>query len=236
MERLKSGAEKLGIHLTPQQIEQFETYYRELIDWNKRINLTRITDYEEVQLKHFLDSLTVANVCNLNNQNVIDIGTGAGLPGIALKIAFPDFTLALLEATIKKTKFLEYIIDKLGLNDISIIADRAETAAHNVKYREIFDVVISRAVASLPALVELTLPFCKIGGTCIYLKKGDIEEEVKQANKAIDVIGGKLKAVKEVEIEDLPDNRWLVIIEKIKPTAAQYPRRPGIPEKSPIIS
>lgn len=235
MEKLKSGAEKLGIHLTPPQIEQFETYYRELIDWNKRINLTRITDYEEVQLKHFLDSLTVAQACNFIKCKVIDIGTGAGLPGIALKIAFSDFKLTLLEATIKKTQFMEFIINKLGLSDVAIIADRAETAAHDTKYRENFDVVLSRAVATLPALVELTLPFCKIDGTCIYLKKGDIEKEVKQATKAIEVMGGKLKELKKVTIEELPDNRWLVAIDKIEPTPTQYPRRPGMPEKRPLI-
>jgi 16S rRNA (guanine527-N7)-methyltransferase len=236
MEKLKSGAEKLGIHLTPQQIEQFETYYRDLIDWNRRINLTRITDYDEVQLKHFLDSLTAAEICDFKNQNVIDVGTGAGLPGIALKITFPTIKLTLLEATIKKTKFLEYIVDKLGLSDVSIIADRAETTAHNLKYREKFDVVLSRAVAALPALVELTLPFCVIGGICIFLKKGDIREEVDQATKAIEIMGGKLKEVRKIGLDVLPDNRWLVLIEKVKTTPAQYPRRPGMPGKRPLIS
>jgi 16S rRNA (guanine527-N7)-methyltransferase len=236
MEKLMSGAAALGISLTSHQVEQYETYYRDLVDWNQRINLTSITDYEEVQLKHFLDSLTVSEAISFNNQNVIDVGTGAGFPGIALKIAFPDIKLTLLEATVKKTKFLEYIVSKLGLTDVTIIADRAETAAHDIQYREQFDVVLSRAVAALSTLVELTLPFCKVGGICVALKKGDIQDELKKATKAIEVVGGQLKEVKAVDSDELNDNRWLVIIEKTKAAPAQYPRRPGMPEKRPLIS
>ncbi len=238
MEKLKSAAEKLGIHLTPLQLEQFEVYYRELIDWNKRINLTSITDYEDVQVKHFLDSLTVASTIDLKERDlrVIDVGTGAGLPGVPLKIVFPDLKLTLMEATMKKTKFLEQLTRNLGLKGVEVISGRAETVAHDIKYREKFDVIVSRAVAALPALVELTLPFCKIGGCCVAQKKGDVREEVERAKKAIIVMGGSLKEIKSVEINELNDNRCLVMIDKVKSTPVEYPRRPGMPEKRPLIS
>jgi 16S rRNA (guanine527-N7)-methyltransferase len=240
MEKLKSGAKRLGIYLTPLQIEQFEVYYHELIDWNKRINLTSITGYEDAQVKHFLDSLTVAAALNFSDGGkglkLIDVGTGAGLPGIPLKIASPDIKLTLVEATVKKTRFLEHVIAKLGLKDVEIVASRAETVAHEDRYRERFDVVISRAVAVLSALAELMLPFCNIGGRCIVQKKGDIGGEVEQAKKAITIMGGRLREVKPVELKEFDDKRWLVIIDKIKSTPAAYPRRPGMPEKRPIIS
>jgi 16S rRNA (guanine527-N7)-methyltransferase len=240
MEILKDGALKLGINLSQRQIEQFRIYYRELINWNKRINLTRITDSEEVQRKHFLDSLTVAPAMKRpvkdSSLNVIDIGTGAGLPGIPLKIALPDISLTLLEATIKKTKFLKYIIKQLELNNVEIVSDRAEEAGHSPRYREKFDVVVSRAVASLPVLAELTLPFCTMGGRVIAQKKGDIKAEVKNSEKVIGLMGGVLVEVKPVVLEGLNDDRRLVIIDKIKPSPAEYPRRPGMPGKRPIVS
>jgi 16S rRNA (guanine527-N7)-methyltransferase len=238
MEKLKQAAEKLGIFLTSFQLGQFETYYHELTDWNKRINLTGITDYEEVQIKHFLDSLTVAAaVRNIKKKlKIADIGTGAGLPGIPLKIVFQDIELTLIEATVKKARFLEQLTTRLYLKNVGIIADRAESTAHDGRYREKFDIVVSRAVASLPALVELMLPFCSIGGWCIIQKKGYITEEVEKSEKAIKVMGGDLREIKRVELEELSDDRWLIIIDKLLPTPPNYPRRPGMPEKRPIIS
>lgn len=236
MEKLKSGAAKLGISLSPIQVAQFEIFYRELIDWNKRINLTSITGYEEVQLKHFLDSLTLAAACDFKKTiTVIDVGTGAGLPGIPLKIAYPDIKLTLLEATIKKTKFLENVVSKLGLNNVEIIASRAETVGQDKQYRETFDIVLSRAVAALPALAELMLPLCKIEGTCIAQKKGEITHEVELAGKAIELLGGKLREIKPINLDELKDHRQLVIIDKVRATPEAYPRRPGMPEKRPII-
>jgi len=239
MKKLEFGAKKLGIELSPQQLEQFQVYYQELIDWNRRLNLTRITDYEEVQTKHFLDSLTV--VLALPQKigrvgfRVIDVGTGAGIPGIPLKILIPDIKLVLLDATAKKATFLHHIRDKLGLDNVEIIAGRAEALAHEAQYREKFELVLSRAVASLSALVELTLPFCAVGGSFIAQKKGEIDAEVSQAGRAISLMGGSLREVKKIDLEEFTDKRWLVIIDKVSPTPEQYPRRPGIPVKRPLL-
>ena len=239
MEKLKSGAEKLGIYLNPEQLDKFERYYHELIDWNKKINLTRITNYEEVQAKHFLDSLTVTLAIKLDDGGrglrVIDVGTGAGLPGIPLKIVFPNIHLTLLEATSKKAKFLKHFVGRLGLDKVEIAIGRAEEIAHDSQYREKFDVVLSRAVVSLPALVELMLPFSAVGGCCVAQKKGDIEREVEQSLKAMEVMGGRLRGIKRVELEELNDKRSLVIIDKVKFTPAEYPRRAGMPAKRPIL-
>ncbi len=240
MEKLQNGAQKLGLHITTGQLEQFEIYYQELVDWNQRMNLTSITEYEDVQVKHFLDSLTIITAINSLNKGqrlrVIDVGTGAGLPGIPLKIMLSDIGMVLLEATAKKTKFLHHIVDRLGLDNVEIAVGRAEETAHRSEYREKFDLVLSRAVASLPALVEMTLPFCAVGGSFIAQKKGDIEREIEQSRKAISVMGGGLREVKSIELEEPNDKRCLIVIDKIKPSPAEYPRRPGIPAKRPIIS
>ena len=238
MEKLNAGAQKLGLELSPRQLEQFNIYYQELIDWNKRMNLTTITDYEEVQIKHFLDSLTVTLAWQQPISDphfyVIDVGTGAGIPGIPLKILFPNIKLVLLEATAKKATFLHHLNHKLGLDNVEIVVGRAEEVAHEPQYREKFDVVLSRAVAPLPTLVELTLPFCTIGGSFIAQKKGGIDLEIGRADKAISLLGGKLREVKRVELEEFTDERQLIIIDKVSPTPELYPRHPGIPAKRPL--
>lgn len=239
MERLDSGATKLGLKLSPRQLEQFHIYYQELVDWNKRVNLTRITDYEEVQIKHFLDSLTVTLALKQpiggKGLCLIDVGAGAGFPGIPLKILLPAIKLVLLEATAKKTAFLQHLKHKLGLDDVEIVVGRAEDVAHEAQYREKFDIVLSRAVAPLPTLAELTLPFCAVGGSFIAQKKGTIDLEISQAAKAISLLGGNLREVKRVDLEEFTDERWLITIDKVLPTPQPYPRRPGIPAKRPIL-
>ena len=238
MEKLILGAKRLGLSLNSRQVERFSIYHQELIDWNRRLNLTAITDYEEVQIKHFLDSLTVVlalkQPINTGGLSVIDVGTGAGVPGLPLKIAFPDIRLVLLDATAKKATFLQHLKEKLGLDNVEIMVGRAEEVAHLDDYREKFDIVLSRAVARLPTLVELTLPFCKIGGSFIAQKKGRIEPETQQATRAIDTLGGRLREMKRVKLDELSDERWLIIIEKVSATPIQYPRRAGVPAKRPI--
>ncbi len=239
MQYLESAINNLGLELNPLGLEQFHTYYKELIEWNQRVNLTSITDFKEVQIKHFLDSLTIVlafkQPLDINKLNIIDIGTGAGFPGLPVKIASPDFNLTLLEATTKKVAFLKHLVQKLGLDGIEIIAGRSEEIAHKAHYRKRFDIVVSRSVASLPTLAELTLPFCCVNGKVILQKKGNIESELKQAAKAIETLGGNQPSLKKIELPIFTDNRYLVIIEKISPTPTKYPRRPGMPAKRPIL-
>jgi len=237
---LAESATRLGIHLSPVQIEQFETFYRLLADWNQRINLTSVIDYEEVQVKHFLDSLTIVLTVKdaLNDSrtalDVIDVGAGAGLPGIPLKLVLPRSRLVLLDSVGKKTGFLRELIRRLALDRVEVVTARAEDAAHQSPYREKFNLVLARALARLPVAAELTLPFCRHGGVTVHQKKGNIASELKESEAAIRVLGGKLREVVPIGLDELSDNRCLVVIEKISPTPEKYPRRAGIPQKRPL--
>lgn len=239
MDKLAAGVAGLGLKLTDEQLGQFETFYHELVDWNQKFNLTAITAYDEVQIKHFLDSLSVVlalpHVSPPQGYRAIDIGSGAGLPGIPLKITFPGIKLALLEATRKKAGFLEHVRTTLGLKDVEVVAQRAEETAHLAAYREKFDLALVRAVAALPALVEISLPFLRVGGRLIAQKKGDIGDEVASAKTAVKLLGGNLIEVKPIEIPELTDNRFLVVIDKVSPSPKIYPRRPGLPAKQPLL-
>jgi 16S rRNA (guanine527-N7)-methyltransferase len=239
MKELITGAVKLGIKLNSRQVRQFGLYYHELIDWNQKMNLTAITDCSSVQVKHFLDSLTITLALPEEETarpdfNIVDVGTGAGFPGVPLKILFSQPRLVLIEPTTKKTAFLHHIIRKLELKNVEVLNARAEEAAHLPLYREQFALVLSRAVALLPTLVELTLPFCQVGGRFIAQKKGEFDQEVDKAKQAIIALGGKLDQIKKIELDELTDARYLVIIDKIYSTPSKYPRRPGLPRRRPI--
>jgi len=240
MEKLIAGAKKIGLKLSLKQLEQFHLYYQELIDWNQRMNLTAITSYDNVQIKHFLDSLTITLAfkppITTTDLHIIDIGTGAGLPGLPLKILFPEVKMVLLEATTKKTVFLHHLCTRLKLDNVEILTGRAEEIAHLAQYREKFNIVLARGVAPLPVLVELTLPFCAVGGSLIAQKKGATALEISRADKAIELMGGKLLEVRVINLEEFPDKRRLIIIDKVSPTSQQYPRRPGIPAKRPLVN
>jgi 16S rRNA (guanine527-N7)-methyltransferase len=238
METLVEGARELRLPLTEHQLQQFQTYYEQLVEWNRRVNLTGITDYEEVQVKHFVDSLSVvlaiegANWAD-GNFALLDIGTGAGMPGIPLKLVYPRAKLVLLDSIAKKTAFLRHIVVELGLDGVEILTQRAEELGHLPDYRERFDLVVCRAVSQLDTVAELTLPFCRIGGLAVIPKKDGIEGELTQANAAIGILGAKISTVREVTIKGL-EQHLLVVLEKTSMTPPAYPRRPGIPTKRPL--
>ncbi|MFQ5987885.1 MAG: 16S rRNA (guanine(527)-N(7))-methyltransferase RsmG [Dehalococcoidia bacterium] len=235
MERLIAGAKRLGLSLTSEQVGKFEVYYEELIRWNRRVNLTAIVDYEEVQAKHFLDSLTIALALKMPPSfRLLDVGSGAGVPGVPLKILFSNISLTLLDSVHKKTDFLDHLVARLGLEGVEVLTGRAEDLAREGRYREQFDLVLSRGVAQLASLVELALPFCTLGGSFIAQKKGEIEREIEEAMGAIDILGGRLREVKRVELEELGEERSLVIIDKLIATPNGYPRRAGIPSRRPL--
>ena len=227
--------EKIGITLNEQQKQQFDKYYEMLVEWNKVMNLTGITEYDEVNLKHFTDSLTIARTQEMQKvQSVIDIGTGAGFPGIPLKIAFPHLKVVLLDSLNKRIKFLDAVIEELGLENISTIHGRAEDFAKKKEYREQFDICISRAVADLSVLSELCLPLVREGGYFLSYKGPNYEEELAGAKKAIRTVGGKTSRIESIGSTDTEFNHNIIFIEKIKNTPAQYPRKAGTPSKNPI--
>ena len=233
----RQGLAKLGLTLSDYQIRQFKIYQRELEAWNRRFNLTRITGRHQVQTLHFLDSLTAVLALPLETMaggTVIDVATGAGFPGIPLKIALPELRLTLVDSVGKKATFLQHILDSLHLPDVQILQDRAETLAHASVFRETFDVALARGLAPLRVLAELTIPFCKPGGIVAAHKKGDISQELEAAQNAITTLGGRLANIHPINVSGLEDNRVLVVLQKISLTPARYPRRPGIPKKRPL--
>jgi 16S rRNA (guanine527-N7)-methyltransferase len=242
MQRLIEGAKALGLHLTARQQAAFQIYYEELVAWNQKFNLTAITDYEQVQIRHFLDSLScllaqeAQLVLNRPQAHVIDVGSGAGFPGIPLKLVCPAMRLTLLEATGKKVTFLEHLVDRLGLRGVEAIKARAEELAHDPAYREQYDLALARAVAELPTVVEYTLPFCKVGGWVIAQKGEAGAAEAWKAGNSIAVLGGELRRVMPLHLPGLPEDRSLVIVHKVSPTPGAYPRRPGIPSKRPLLN
>lgn len=250
----KSDLKEIGVELNEVQHQQLHRYYEILVEWNEFMNLTGITEYDEVTQKHFVDSLVLMlplcgkdmsihkngleHFYKLMNQadiHLIDVGTGAGFPGLPLKIAYPDMKVVLLDSLNKRIKFLEEVISQLNLKDVDAVHGRAEEAARNKIYREQFDISVSRAVANLASLVEYNLPFVKVGGYFVAYKSGNVDEELEGAKKAISCLGGITDAVYRFHLPNSDIERTLILIRKIKNTSGKYPRKAGLPTKEPIM-
>lgn len=237
MNRLKILAGQLDIQLSDEQLEQFQIYYDMLIEKNKVMNLTAITQLDEFITKHFLDSIALASVYqNIKEDElkIIDLGTGAGFPGIPLKIAFPQLKITLMDSLNKRIVFLQSVIEKLQLSGIEAIHGRAEEMAKKKEFREKYDLCVSRAVSNLSTLSEYCLPFVRIDGKFISYKASEIEEELESSRKAIKLLGGKLSTVNKITLPESDIERSFVLIDKIEKTSKTYPRKPGTAAKEPI--
>lgn len=229
VQRLK----EFNIKINDEQIKKFMNYMNLLLEWNEKINLTAITQPEEVKLKHFVDSLTVLKYIN-DDDKVIDIGTGAGFPGIPLKIMNENTKITLLDSLNKRINFLNIVIETLNLRNIQAIHGRAEEIARNKLYREKYDVAVSRAVANLSTLTEYMLPFVKVGGKCICMKGANVNEELERAQNAIKELGGEIERVDNFYLSDNDNERNIIVIKKVKETNPKYPRKAGTPSKEPL--
>lgn len=226
---------ELDIRYTNEMLEQFQKYYDILIEWNKVMNLTGITEYDEVISKHFIDSLSIVKAIDMNQiSNLIDIGTGAGFPGIPIKIVFPHVKVTLLDSLNKRVKFLDAVIEEVEIKDINAVHGRAEELAKQKNYREKYELCVSRAVANLASLSEYCLPFVNVGGNFISYKSGDIEDELNTSKNAIKILGGKIIEVNKFQLPATDITRSLIIVNKIKKTDSKFPRRAGIPTKEPL--
>ena len=232
---LVDACAQMGIELSAEQTKQFLEYKDLLLEWNEKMNLTAITEDREVILKHFADSLTLLPYVKVQGKSVIDVGTGAGFPGIPIKIAVPEVKLTLLDSLNKRIKFLEEVCNKLGLKGVDCIHSRAEDGGRNKALREKFDICVSRAVANLSVLSEYDLPFVKAGGQLIALKGPAGYEEAEDAKKAIKLLGGEISDIKEIELPYTDIKHTIIFINKIKQTPTKYPRKAGTITKDPII-
>lgn len=227
--------EEKGISLSETQMKQFEIYFRELIEWNNKINLTAITDEEDVYLKHFYDSISATFFQDFTKPlNIVDVGAGAGFPSIPIKICFPDLKITIVDSLNKRISFLQHLVSILGLKNVSLFHDRAETFAKNKQHREKYDLVIARAVARMPVLAELCLPLAKVGGVFLAMKGPEVVNEIVDGKKAITTLGGEVVKVENLQLPFEESERHFVFIEKIKKTPNSYPRKPGTPNKQPL--
>ena len=247
MELLRQGAHELGIELSQAQLQAFVIYYRELLAWNSRFNLTAITESREVQTRHFLDSLTCllamaprradgARDVSAVAGRAVDVGAGPGFPGLPLKIVCPSLEVVLVDSVGKKTKFLEHMVATLGLAGVTVVTARAEDLAHAPAHRDAYDYAVARALAPLPVLLEYCLPFLRLGGLLIAPKKGELAAEIAAAGPALRVLGGRWREPLAVPSSLLSDGRVLILVDKVAPTPRLYPRRAGVPAKNPIHS
>ena len=230
LKELKNKSEQININLENEQIKKFYEYMNLLIEWNEKFNLTAIVEPKEIILKHFIDSLTIEKYIN-EGEKVIDVGTGAGFPGIPLSIYKPKINITLLDSLNKRIIFLQEVIEKLEMKNIEAVHGRAEEFAKN--RREMFDIATSRAVAPLNILLEYLLPFVKIGGTCLCMKGSNIDE-VDDAKNALEVLGGKIKKIETIKLPESDIVRNIIIVRKVKNTPVKYPRKAGIPAKQPL--
>lgn len=228
---------KIGIDLSDEQMTQFKIYYELLVEWNQKINLTAITELEEVYLKHFYDSITLATTLDLGKEyySLCDVGAGAGFPSIPIKIVYPNLKISIVDSLNKRIKFLTLLCDELKLENVNLYHDRAETFGQNKAHRETYDFVTARAVARLNVLSELCIPLVKKNGQFLALKAAKSEEEVQESKKAIATLGGKLADEIEISLPFSEDKRYIVVIDKKKETPNKYPRKPGTPNKKPLI-
>lgn len=237
--KLEYFIEKLsdhGIALSERQINQFDIYYQTLIEWNKKMNLTAITERDEVYLKHFYDSITASFYLDLTKPlTICDVGAGAGFPSIPLKICFPHLKVTIVDSLKKRITFLNHLASELGLTDVTFYHDRAELFARNKNFRQQFDLVTARAVAKMSVLTELCLPLVKLNGKFIALKGPNAETELNEADRAIKLLGGQLENLFTINLPDDQGERNIIIVNKTKPTPKTYPRKPGTPNKSPIV-
>lgn len=226
---------QIKVSLNEKQKNNFYIYMQLLLEWNEKINLTAITEPNEIILKHFIDSITINKYIEKDNSMILDIGTGAGFPGIPLKIIGEEYNLILVDSLQKRINFLEKVVEELELKNIHCVHSRAEELARKHEYREQNDIVVSRAVARLNTLLEYMLPFTKVGGKCICMKSIKAKEELEEAKNAIEVLGGCLEKVENILLPDSNIERSIIIIKKVKNTPKQYPRKAGTPSKQPII-
>ena len=237
MDFFMNDLDEIGLQLSDKQINSYFTYYETLIEWNQYMNLTAITDLQEVFKIHFIDSLTLVKAINLEDGiSLIDIGCGAGFPGLALKIAFPSLKITLLDSLNKRIQFLNVVIDKLGLSEVKTLHGRAEDYARPDKLREQYDLSVSRAVANLSALSEYCLPYVKPGGKFIAYKSEKLSEEIMDAKGAIELLGGRIEKTIDFLLPGTDINRSLLVIDKVKKTPGKYPRKAGYPAKEPLKS
>lgn len=233
IDEIKCYSKEISIELSEEQIEKFYSYMKLLLEWNEKINLTAITDEKEIILKHFIDSLTINKYID-SGDRIVDVGTGAGFPGIPLKILREDVEIVLVDSLNKRINFLNEVIEKLKLTNIRTIHARAEEFGRMKEYREKFDKSTSRAVANLATLSEYLIPLVKVKGKCICMKGAEIKEELNESEKAIKTLGGKVEKVESFNLPQSDFSRNIIIIEKVKNTDKKYPRKPGTPSKEPI--
>jgi 16S rRNA (guanine527-N7)-methyltransferase len=235
LDLLASGAREFTLDLSPAQLQQFSRYADLLIDWNLRFNLTSIVDPRDIVIKHFLDSLSVSRAIPSGSRKLIDVGAGAGLPGIPIKLARPDISLTLLEATRKKCDFLKAVIAELQLTEVQVINARAEEGGRLAEHREQYDIALARAVAEMPTLIEYLLPFVRVGGLALAQKSKEVLNDAQRTERALTTLGGRLSDIVSVSVPELNEVRYLVVVEKIAQTPEKYPRRTGVPSKKPLL-